>query len=68
MSYETESVKLIAPLTSVVAKLGRRRTADLLGCTPAALSKAIKAGRTVFVEELENETLRATEISCFPSR
>jgi hypothetical protein len=55
-------------LAQYVTAHGRNAAADSLGCTPAALTKALKAGRIIFVEAAGHGRFVATETSPFPSR
>ncbi|NWB55173.1 MULTISPECIES: Cro/CI family transcriptional regulator [unclassified Pseudomonas] len=56
------------PLAEYVEREGRKKAALALDCTGPALSKAIAAGRTIFVDLAECGLVSATEISKFPSR
>ncbi|MDF3197576.1 Cro/CI family transcriptional regulator [Pseudomonas sp. 1912-s] len=55
-------------LAEYVERAGRKKAALALGCTGPALSKAIAAGRTIFVEQAADGSVSATEISKFPGR
>jgi hypothetical protein len=56
------------PLTEFVERKGRKQAAIDLACTGPALSKAIAAGRTIFVERAADGSVSAKEISKFPGR
>lgn len=58
----------IVTLQEFIAGKGRLAAATMLGCTGPALANALKAGRTILVEQAENGTATAVEISQFPSR
>jgi hypothetical protein len=60
--------KVCIPLAEYVELNGRKKAAKDLGCTGPALSKAIAAGRTIFVELAADGTASAKEISKFPGR
>lgn len=47
---------------------GRKGAAKIIGCTPPALTKALGAGRTIFVELAADGSVDITEISKFPCR
>lgn len=55
-------------LAQYVDAHGRNAAAKTFGCTPAAISKAINAGRNIFVEQEDSRLARAVEVSCFPCR
>lgn len=54
------------PLAEYVEREGRIKAARALGCTGPALSKAIAAGRTIFVNIKEGGSVSATEVRKFP--
>jgi hypothetical protein len=56
------------PLEDFIKRKGRKQAARELDCTGPALSKAIAAGRTIFVEQAADGSASAKEISKFPSR
>ena len=56
------------PLEDFIERKGRKQAAIDLDCTGPALSKAIAAGRTIFVELAPDGSASAKEISKFPSR
>jgi len=56
------------PLEDFIERKGRKQAAIDLGCTGPALSKAIAAGRTIFVDLEEDGSASAKEISKFPGR
>ena len=56
------------PIAEFVELNGRKGAAVALGCTGPALSKAIAAGRTIFVEVAGDGAVSANEISKFPGR
>lgn len=47
---------------------GRNGAARIIGCTAPALTKAMGADRTIFVELTADGSVDVTEISGFPSR
>lgn len=54
---------------SVFAKEhGHTKAAQLLGCTQGAISKAIRLGRDVYVNVLEDGSFSAEELRPFPSQ
>lgn len=61
-------LSICIPLTEFVDREGRKQAAIDLDCTGPALSKAIAAGRTIFVEQSADGSVSATEISKFPGR
>jgi hypothetical protein len=61
-------LSICIPLTEFVERKGRKQAAIDLDCTGPALSKAIAAGRTIFVELAADGSASAKEISKFPSR
>lgn len=56
------------PLEEFIQRKGRKKASIELDCTGPALSKAIGAGRAIFVEVAVDGTVSAKEISKFPSR
>lgn len=56
------------PLEDFIEQKGRKQAAADLDCTGPALSKAIAAGRTIFVELAADGSASAKEISKFPGR
>ncbi|WP_434701513.1 Cro/CI family transcriptional regulator [Pseudomonas sp. D1-36] len=58
----------VIPLQDFIARKGRKLAASELGCTGPALSKAIAAGRNIFVELAADGMASAKEISKFPGR
>lgn len=56
------------PLEDFIEREGRKQAAIHLGCTGPALSKAIAAGRTIFVDLAADGSASAKEISKFPGR
>ena len=55
-------------LADFTAENGQVATAKKLNLTQGALSKAIRAGRNVFVIEHEDGSLSAEEVKPFPSQ
>lgn len=55
-------------LDQFITQKGQSEAARLLGVTPPALSKALKAGRSVLVTEHEDGTYTAEEMRPFPSQ
>lgn len=62
------SVSSGIPLEEFIERNGRKQAARELDCTGPALSKAIAAGRTIFVELAADGSASAKEISKFPGR
>ncbi|MBD1586718.1 hypothetical protein HAQ06_08585 [Pseudomonas sp. C2L12B] len=58
----------VFPLSEFIAENGRLPTAKLMGCTGPALANALRAGRTIFVEQAEDGSVKAVELSKFPGR
>ena len=58
----------VFPLSEFIAENGRLRTAKLLGCTGPALANALRAGRTIFVEQAEDGSVCGVETRKFPGR
>lgn len=56
------------PLADFIVTNGRLATAKLIGCTGPALANALRSGRTIFVEQVNDGSVAAVEISKFPSR
>ena len=56
------------PLADFIERKSRKQAARELDCTGPALSKAIAAGRTIFVELAADGSASAKEISKFPGR
>ncbi|MBI6911680.1 Cro/CI family transcriptional regulator [Pseudomonas palleroniana] len=55
-------------LADFIERKGRKQAATELDCTGPALSKAIAAGRIIFVDLAADGSASATEISKFPAR
>lgn len=53
-------------LTDLVKKKGISHVAQKLGCSPPAISKAIKANREIYVT-VSGDEYRAKELKDFPS-
>lgn len=53
-------------LTDLVKQKGISHVAEKLGCSPPAISKAIKANREIYVT-VSGENYQAKEIKDFPS-
>jgi hypothetical protein len=64
----TSHPMMMLPLAEFVAAYGRLRVANLLGCTGPALANAIRAGRTIFVEQAADGVVVAVELRRFPGR
>ena len=62
------SISFGIPLEEFIQRKGRKKASIELDCTGPALSKAIAAGRTIFVEVATDGAVSAKEISKFPSR
>jgi hypothetical protein len=58
----------MVPLSQFIAAKGRLSASRLLGCTGPALANALRAGRTIFVEQAGSGEFYAVELSKFPSR
>ena len=56
------------PLSDLVAEKGQVVVARSLGVSPAAISKALTAGRNILVTILKNGTYQAQELKPFPSQ
>lgn len=56
------------PLTEFAKEHGHTKAAQMLGCTQGAVSKAIRAGREVFVLCDEDGSVSAEELRPFPSQ
>lgn len=55
-------------LAEFAAKHGQQRSAEMLGVTQGALSKALRVGRNVFVIEMPDGSYAAEEVRPFPSK
>lgn len=55
------------PFSELVAKIGQAAVADAFGISPAAIHKALRMGRQIFVTVHENGTYTAHELRPFPS-
>lgn len=55
------------PLAEFAARKGQGEAAKILGTTQAAVSKAIKTGRYIFVHEKLSGVFEAIELKPFPS-
>ncbi|MFU5113255.1 Cro/CI family transcriptional regulator [Pseudomonas aeruginosa] len=55
------------PLAELVATNGQAAMAAALGCSAAAISKAISVGRDILVTCHEDGTYSAEEVKAFPS-
>lgn len=56
------------PLPELVNRLGQAVVAKALGVSAPAISKALVAGREIYVTEHEDGTLTAEELRPFPSQ
>lgn len=64
---EVKAIRVLL-LEDFVSEKGRNRASQLLGVTPPAISKAIAAQRFIQVFEQDDGSVKAVEISRFPSR
>ncbi|MGP3790310.1 Cro/CI family transcriptional regulator [Pseudomonas sp. B392_1p] len=55
-------------LPELVAQKGQAAVAEALGVTPAAIHKAIRAGRQIIVTAHDDGTYTAEELRPFPSQ
>jgi hypothetical protein len=58
----------VVTLVDFISRRGRLGAAKVLGCTGPALANALKAGRTIFVDQADDGSAKAFEIRDFPSR
>ena len=56
------------PLKEFVTQVGQIKVAEELGMTQSGISKALRAGREVYVIELANGKFKAEEIKPFPGQ
>ncbi|PHN32122.1 Cro/CI family transcriptional regulator [Pseudomonas sp. ICMP 460] len=56
------------PLKEFVTRVGQIKAAEELGMTQGGISKALRAGREVYVIDLGNGKFKAEEIKPFPGQ
>lgn len=56
------------PLPNLVAEKGQTAVANALGVSPAAISKALNAGREIIVTVNRDGSMTAQELKPFPSQ
>lgn len=67
LSVEVEHMHKVS-LADFVADKGQSQAAALLGMTQPGLSKALKAGREIYVAETSSGRCVASEVRPFPSQ